>query len=94
MYMLDADANPADVWTPLPYPAYFYRQVTVYAMARVRHEAPQRQWLIYAQAPVESVSGVTVTVPGYAQQVVLPTVTPGGNYYLVDEAAQTVAAVE
>src|SRR5581483_463394 len=40
-------------------------EVPVFALALVLGTAPQREWLVYANAPREARVGITVTVPGY-----------------------------
>jgi hypothetical protein len=66
--------------------------ITVFAMARVRGEAPKREWLLYLHAPAGAQTGVTVTIPGYSYNNGAVTVNApvGGKFYLVKEDGNSV----
>lgn len=52
---------------------------------------PERQWLVYAQAPLGPRTGVEVTVPDFGPVKI--DAPPAGAFYLVDEKTKNVAAV-
>jgi hypothetical protein len=84
-FLLDADVNPGT------YPWKLSSRVAVYALALVRNAAPQREWLIYAHAPLGSLSNVGLTVPGYGD--IRVDVAVAGSFYVVNEDGRTVAQV-
>jgi hypothetical protein len=63
----------------------------VFSIALVTGNAPQRQWLIYAHAPLGARQGVQVTIPGF--RAVAINVAVGGSFYLVDEKSGRARAV-
>jgi hypothetical protein len=83
-YLLDTSLDPERPWeqkTNLP----------VFSMALVTGEAGERQWLVYAHAPLENRAGVDITVPGYGPITV--DVPRKGAFFVVDEQAATVKAL-
>lgn len=83
-FMLDASTNP-------PYP-WVDQEIPVFATALVRGVAPSREWLVLAHSPVRNYSRVQVKVPGYGSITV--DTKPSVGFWLVSEAAKTVAAVK
>ncbi len=84
-FMLDTSLDPARPWqleTPLP----------VFALALTQGKAPQRQWLVYAHAPLEARKQVTIHIPDY--RAIKVDVSVGGSFYLVDEKWQRVTPVQ
>lgn len=83
-FLLDTSLDPKRPWelgTPLP----------VFSLALTLGSAPQRQWLIYAHAPLGARQGVQVTIPGF--RAVTINVTVAGSFYLVDEKSGRAQAV-
>lgn len=66
--------------------------VAVFAVARVRGEAPKREWLLYLHAPAGAQTGVTVTIPDYSYNNGAVTVDApvGGKFYLIKEDGHSV----
>jgi len=84
-FLLDTSLDPKRPWelgTPLP----------VFSLALVMGSAPQRQWLIYAHAPLGERQAVRVTIPGF--RAVTINVAVGGSFYLVDEKTRRARAVD
>jgi hypothetical protein len=79
-FLLTCSANPARPWTTTT-------QVNVFALARLLGTTPNRRWLLYLYSPLYQFEGITVTIPNY--QAVTVNATPGGYFYLVDEALGT-----
>ena len=61
-YILNCDLNPTS-W-PVNLTERLGTELKVFALARVRGEAPNREWLVYAHSPVVDREGVTLTIPG------------------------------
>ncbi len=83
-FLLDTSLDPARPWqlgTPLP----------VLALALVQGQAPTRQWLVYAHAPVGDRQSVGVTIPDY--RTITVAVPVGGAFYLTDERTGAVQRV-
>lgn len=85
-FLLDADVNPR------MYPWESFWNIPVFSLALVQGTAPRRQWLIYAHSPLGHRKNVRLTIPGYEEVTV--EVSVGGSFYLVDEAAGTLEAVD
>ena len=83
--LLDADANPPGSWDE-------DTAVEVLAIALVRGEAPNREWLVFAHAPRGEFHNVAVRIPDYSE--VLIDVGPVGAYYHVEESSATVKRIE
>ena len=84
-YMLDTSLDPSGLWG-------LNTQLQVFALALVKGAAPDRQWLLYAHAPMGERHSVLITIPGYKQVVV--DVAVGGSFYLVDERLNSVQMVQ
>jgi len=84
MFLLSTNLDPALPWSAST-------QFAVMALARVQGERPDRQWLLYAYAPLGDQIGVEIVIPGYA--IVVVDVALGGSFYLVDEASGEISAV-
>jgi hypothetical protein len=83
-FLLDTDLDPQRPWeadTELP----------VFALALATGRGPERQWLVYAQAPLGPRTSVRVTVPDFGPVKI--DAPPAGAFYLVDERTKNVAAV-
>jgi hypothetical protein len=84
-FLLDTSLDPKRPWelgTPLP----------VFSLALSRGAAPQREWLVYAHAPLGARQNVQVTIPEY--RAVTLSVAVGGSFYLVDERTGRVQPVD
>ena len=62
-YLLEADANPVRPWTNST-------ELAVFALAYVLGEAPDREWLLFAYAPLAHQDNTTITLPGYGDVTV------------------------
>jgi hypothetical protein len=83
-FALDTSADPPRPWelkTRLP----------VFALARVIGVKPQREWLLYAHAPLGEKKGVEITIPEYGK--VTADVAVAGSFYLVKEPGKSVEKV-
>jgi hypothetical protein len=83
--MLDTSLDPPGTWA-------LNTQLPVFALALVKGAAPDRQWLLYAHAPMGERRSVLITIPDYKQVVV--DVSVGGSFYLVDERLNNVQLVQ
>lgn len=75
-YLLDTSLDPKWPWD-------LYTEVPVYSLALVLGQAPEREWLVYAYAPLGEKKDVEVTLPGYGQIKI--DATPAGVFYSVIE---------
>lgn len=57
-YLLEASVNPLRPWNN-------DTVIEVWSLALVLGEEPDREWLLFAYAPLRSHAGVTITVPGF-----------------------------
>lgn len=76
-FLLDTSLDPPRPWnleTPLE----------VFALAYVRGQKPNRQWLIYAHAPQGDKKGVRVTIPDFEKPVMID-VPVGGEFHMISE---------
>jgi proline racemase len=55
----------------------------VFSIALVAGQAPSREWLVYAHAPLGVQKGVNITVPGFG--AVKTDVSVGGTFVIVNE---------
>lgn len=84
-FLLEADCNPKEkTWES-------FWTVPVFSLALTRGEAPHREWLVYAHAPLGDHRDVTLTIPSYG--TIKVDVSVGGSFYVVDEKARTVAPI-
>ena len=81
-FALSTTLNPAESWS-------LTTEIPVFALALVQGEAPERQWLVYAHAPLGARQDVGVTIPDWEQ--VRIDVPVGGAFYLVTEQTKAVA---
>jgi hypothetical protein len=84
-FLLDCDRNPQE------YPWDLHWKIPVFALARVRGTAPQRQWLIYAHAPLGAVQGAVLTLPELGP--VTADIPLAGGFLEVDEATRAAKPV-
>jgi len=83
-FRLSTDRDPPRPWTlttPLP----------VFALARVVGAQPNREWLLYAHAPLGDLKAAKVTIPGY--QTVSVDILLAGAYYHLREVDGAVIRV-
>ena len=83
-FSLDTNLDPPRPWeltTRLP----------IFSLARVIGEAPKREWLLYAHAPMGDKAGVEITIPEYRKVTV--DVSLGGSFYRIKEVDGSVASV-
>jgi hypothetical protein len=83
-YLLDTNLDPPRPWqmeTTLP----------VFSLALVRGEKGSRRWLIYAHSPLESHTGVLVTIPEH--RAVTIDVPRAGAFYLIEESSSNVTRI-
>lgn len=83
-FLLDTSLDPRRPWS-------LTTQLPVYALALQQGRAPQRQWLIYAHAPMGARNNVQVTIPDYRQVTINAELA--GSFYAVDEKTRRVQAV-
>jgi hypothetical protein len=86
-FLLDADVNPQE------YPWETFWQVPVFALALTRGQPPEREWLIYAHAPLGDRSGVTLTIPGY-RTVNVPVPLAGAFFEVREKTGQVQPVTE
>jgi len=84
-FLLNADLNPARPWNS-------DTEISVWAFALVKGEAPNREWLLYAQSPSGDKKDVTIDIPGYKS--VMVDVTQMGSFYVLKEGGEDLSAVE
>jgi hypothetical protein len=75
-FLLDADVNPLRPWTN-------DMTIEVWSLALVLGEAPNREWLLFTYAPLQSHDDVVITVPGFGDVTVD---VPRGNGVFVQLA--------
>jgi hypothetical protein len=83
-FLLDTSLDPKRPWelgTPIP----------VFALALVKGNGSQRQWLVYAHSPLGARRDVQISIPGYS--AVKVNVSVSGSFYLVDEKSQRVQQI-
>lgn len=86
-FILEASTNASGAWrmeTPVP----------VFALALVRGNAPNREWLVYAHAPMGSRDGVEIEVPEFGAVTI--DVPVEGAYFVVledDHAVERLATI-
>jgi hypothetical protein len=83
-FLLDADANPQRPWNDTT-------QIAVWSFALVKGEAPNREWLVYAQSPEGDKKDVTITLPEYGDLMV--DASEMGSFYVVKEGGSTTKSV-
>lgn len=66
--------------------------VPVWALARVIGKNPNREWLIYAHAPLGEKNDIAVTIPEY-KTVVLKKITVSGSFYHIQESSGSINSV-
>jgi hypothetical protein len=96
-FLLETSLDPARPWTRTYQPGETSGSsastvLPVFALALVQGQAPARQWLVYAHAPLGEHKGVAVTIPEYKQVTV--DVPVAGAFYLVDEKTKKVTEVK
>lgn len=84
-FMLDTSLDP-------PRPWHLTTELPVFTLARVRGAKGLREWLVYAESPLEVRKGIDVTIPDYG--TVRIDATPGGVFFLIREKDHTVERVE
>ena len=87
-FLLTSDANPAESDWQISKD----NPLRVYALALSLGEAPSRRILVYAHAPLGSVAGSRVTVPGLGP-VVLDYISRSGSFFILNEGSSTATAL-
>jgi hypothetical protein len=72
-------------------PPLMQTEIPVFALALVHGKAPDREWLVFANAPREARVGVEIAVPGYGAVTV--DVPQSGSFYHVSEGRKQVETV-
>ena len=75
-FLLDTDKNEPKPWSDTT-------NINVWTFAIVKGEAPNREWLIYAQSPENEISNVAVSIPEYGDVLVDSRVN--GSFYVLSE---------
>lgn len=83
-FLLDTSLDPVRPWQ-------LGTQLPVYALTLTQGKIPQRQWLVYAHAPLGEQKQVTIRIPDY--RPIKVDVSVGGSFYLIDEKWQRVTPV-
>ena len=77
-YLLTCDANPPrSEWDS-------NTRIRVFSVALELGEEPEREWLVYAHAPLGAVARPTLQLPGYGE-LTLPSVPKTGSFFHVKE---------
>ena len=84
-FLLETDLDPARPWN-------LNTEIPVFSLALVIGEEPEREWLIYAHAPLGMRENVRVTVPEYDAIEIDATVE--GSFYVVNEKTSNIQKVE
>jgi hypothetical protein len=84
-FLLDTNLDP-------PHPWNLNTELPVFSLALVLGQAPEREWLVYAYAPVRTRKNVKVILPGYGPIQV--DASQAGTYYLVVEKTRKVNLIE
>jgi hypothetical protein len=84
MFLLNTNLDPAQPWS-------LDTEFPVMSLARAKGTSPNRQWLLYAYAPLGSKTNVRIAIPEY--QTVTVHVALEGSFYLVDESTQNITPV-
>ena len=84
-FLLDADVNPKRPWK-------LTQDIPVFSLALIRGKPPERNWLVYAHAPMGARKAVKITLPGFGPVTV--DVPPAGAFYVADEKTRAVAPVK
>lgn len=82
-YMLTCGANQSPPWS-------LSTKINVFSIALTKGVTPNRQWLVYAHAPLDQVI-TTISIPQYHGIGVL--VSRGGSFVLVDEKKHIVTPI-
>jgi hypothetical protein len=83
-FLLDTSLDPERPWE-------LNTKIPVYSLALTKGRTPQRQWLVYAHAPLGEQKRVTINIPEY--RPIRVDVAVEGSFYLVDEKWQRVTPV-
>jgi len=83
-YLLDADANPKKPWN-------LSTGLSVFPLALVLGESPNREWLVYVHSPLKDMERVSIDLPGYGALTV--GASPAGCFYHVVEKIRSVERV-
>lgn len=83
-FLLDTNIDPPRPWT-------VKTELPVMSLALVLGEVGQREWLVYAHAPLGTREGVQVTIPDYGAVTI--SAPPQGVFYRVSEKTREVKAI-
>ncbi|MCF7853395.1 MAG: hypothetical protein K9N51_01245 [Candidatus Pacebacteria bacterium] len=85
-FLLDCNVNPQE------FPWDLHWKIPVFALARTRGNEPEREWLVYAHAPLGERKNVVITVPEFGDITV--NVPVGGSFFVLREDDDTITPVE
>lgn len=83
-FWLDVDVNPSYPWDKTT-------EINVFAGALMLGEIPNRQWLIFASAPLKTYPQVSITIPGYS--VVSVPIEKPFSMWVISEKTRRVSEV-
>ena len=81
-FLLETNLDPPRPWK-------LDTQIPVFSLALVLGEQPQREWLLYAFAPLNDINAVRVSLPGYGIQEIAATVS-GAFYHLKEQTGEII----
>lgn len=84
-FRLETNRDPERPWK-------FTTHLPVWPLARVIGKKPEREWLVYAHAPMGDKEDVGITIPGYDRKITVD-VSIGGSFYHVKESDDSVTEV-
>jgi hypothetical protein len=84
MFLLSTDLDPPEPWS-------YQTEFSVLSLTRQKGISPQRQWLLYAYAPLGERRNVSITIPDYGKIIV--DISLEGTFYLIEESNHTVTLV-
>lgn len=76
-FLPEVSVNPARPWNNTT-------EIPVWALVYELGEAPNREWLLFAYAPLQAYNNVTITIPGY-QDVVVDVPRGDGAFWIFNE---------
>lgn len=83
-FLLNTSLDPPGPWQ-------LDTEIPVFSLARRMGKGPDRQWLLYAHAPVKARRDVQIEIPDFGKVTV--DVTAGGNYYVIKASDRSVGAL-
>ena len=83
-FLLDTNLDPKRPWN-------LHTEILVFSLALVLGQAPEREWLVYAHAPLNERKNVKVTLPDYG--TIKIDVSASGTFYHIGEKTKKVSKV-